>query len=346
MFELLKQLTELPGPTGMEEPVQAALRDLWGPHALKMWTTPVGNLHAHIGGRGPRMLLAAHADEICLLVRAITEGGFLLLSTGQGEQTNPLPNPLAIGQPVLVLGRNGPVPGVVARASGHVRTPDERMRDRLDWHEVFVDLGLPARHAVASAGITVGAPVIFDMRTRRLGELVTGKAMDDRAALAIMTEVAHRVERGSLAYDLHFVSTVQEEVGLAGAASVAADFEGAVALDVGLVADIPSIPFERFPARLGGGPILGIKDNLVHYSRTLLHALQRVAERDRIPTQPLVFSRYTSDGVAFVRSGIPTALLAYGTRYTHSPFEMVHARDLDQTVDLLVAFLTTAPDAS
>ncbi|MGQ0550492.1 MAG: M42 family metallopeptidase [Armatimonadota bacterium] len=346
MFELLKQLTELPGPTGMEEPVQAALRDLWGPQALEMWTTPVGNLHAHIGGRGSKMLLAGHADEICLLVRAITDTGFLLLSTGQGEQSNPLPNPLAIGQAVAVLGRDGAVPGVLARASGHVRTVEERLRDRLDWNEVFVDLGLPTRHAVAAAGVTIGAPVIFDVRTRRLGELIVGKAMDDRAALAIMSEVARRVDRKSLAYDLSLVSTVQEEVGLTGAASVAADYEGAIALDVGLVADIPSVPTERFPARLGGGPILGIKDNFVHYSRRLLGGLQRIADRERIPTQPLVFSRYTSDGVAFVRSGIPTALLAYGTRYTHSPFEMVHLRDLEQSVALLMAFLTTPPDAA
>ena len=341
MFDLLKRLTEIPGPTGMEGAVQAALRELWEPHAERIWMTPVGNLHAQIDGRGPKMLLAGHADEICLLVRAVTDDGFLLLSTGQGEQTNVLPNPLAIGQPIQVLGQGGPVPGIVARASGHVRTEEERKRDRLDWNEIFVDLGLPTRAAVEAAGITIGAPLVFDVSTRLLGDLVVGKAMDDRAALAIMTEVARRIDRAALRYELHFVSTVQEEVGLVGAASVAAGYDGAIALDVGLVADIPSTPRERFPARLGGGPILGYKDILVHYDRRLLDGLRRVADRKGIPTQALVFSRYTSDGVAFARTGIPTALLAYGTRYTHSPFEMVHLRDLEQTVELLVAYLTT-----
>ncbi|MGQ0570045.1 MAG: M42 family metallopeptidase [Armatimonadota bacterium] len=321
--------------------MQDALRELWAPHAEDLWITPVGNLHARIGGRGPKLLIGGHADEICLLVRAITDDGFLWLSTGQGEQTNTMPNPLALGQPVLVLGRHGPVPGILARASGHIRTDEERHRDRLDWPEVFVDLGLPARAAVAEAGVAIGAPVIFETATRRLGELVVGKAMDDRAALAIMTEVARRVDRAALRYELHLVSTVQEEVGLVGAASVAAEYAGAIALDVGLVADIPPVPSERFPARLGGGPILGYKDILVHYDRRILDALQRTADRLDIPTQPLVFSRYTSDGVAFIKNGIPTALVAYATRYTHSPFEMVHLRDLEQTVQLLVAYLTS-----
>jgi putative aminopeptidase FrvX len=139
------------------------------------------------------------------------------------------------------------------------------------------------------------------------------------------------------------VSTVQEEVGLIGAASAAATegFAGAIALDVGLVADIPSVPYERFPARLGGGPILGYKDVNYHYDRKILDRLRRVAEHRGIPTQPLVFSRYSSDGVEFARSGVPSALLAYGTRYTHSPFEMVHLRDLEMTVELLIAYLTS-----
>lgn len=343
MFELVKRLCDLPGPTGAEAPVQAAVRDLWAPHAERVWTTPIGNLHAKIGGRGFKVLLGAHADEICLLVRAVTDDGFLWLSTGQGEQTNPMPNPLAIGQPVVVLGRAGAVPGILARASGHIRTEEERQRDRLGWEEIFVDLGLPSRAAVTSAGIAVGAPVIFDVATRRLGELVVGKAMDDRAALAIMTEVARRVDRSALCYELHLVSTVQEEVGLLGAASAAASagFAGAIALDVGLVADIPSVPYARFPARLGGGPMLGYKDVSYHYDRKILDRLQRVAEQRGIPTQPLVFSRYSSDGVEFARSGVPTALVAYATRYTHSPFEMVHLRDLEQTVDLLIAYLTS-----
>jgi endoglucanase len=347
VFDLVKRLCDLPGPSGMEDPVQTVVRELWEPLSQRVWTTPIGNVHAQVGGRGPKVLLGAHADEICLMVRAVTPDGFLLLSTGQGEQTNSAPNPLAVGQPVAVLGRTGAVPGILARASGHIRTDEERRRDRLDWHEIFVDLGLASADAVAQAGIRVGAPVIFDVATRRLGELVVGKAMDDRAALAIMTEVARRVDRASLRCELHLVSTVQEEVGLIGAASVAAagGFSGAIALDVGLVADIPPVPFERFPARLGGGPILGYKDVNYHYDRKILDRLQAIAGRRGIPVQPLVFSRYSSDGVEFARSGVPSALLAYGTRYTHSPFEMVHLHDLEQTVDLLVAYLTTEETA-
>lgn len=264
MFDLLKRLCDLPGPTGMEGAVQAVMRELWEPLAARVWMTPIGNLHAQIGGKGPKFLIAAHADEICLVVRAVTGDGFLWLSTGQGELINAMPNPLAIGQPVTVLGHHGPVPGIVGRASGHILTEEERQRDRLGWHEIFVDLGLSSRAAVAQSGVGIGAPVIFDVATRRLGDFVVGKAMDDRAALAIATEIARRVDRGALRWELHLVSTVQEEIGLVGAATAAADVDAAVALDVALVADIPSVPFERFPARLGDGPAVGYKDIRVH----------------------------------------------------------------------------------
>jgi endoglucanase len=340
MFDLLKRLCDLPGPTGMEGAVQAVMRELWEPLAVRVWSTPIGNLHAQIGGTGPRFLIAAHADEICLVVRAITDDGFLWLSTGQGEVVNTMPNPLAIGQPVTVLGARGPVPGIIGRASGHILTEDERQRDRLGWHEIFVDLGLSSRAAVTASGVGIGAPVIFDVATRRLGECVIGKAMDDRAALAIATEVARRVDRSALRYELHLVSTVQEEIGLVGAATAAAGFDGAVALDVALVADIPSVPFERFPARLGGGPAVGYKDIRVHYDRRITDGLVRAAGRRGIAVQPLVFSRYSSDAAAFMQHGIPSALVAYPTRYTHSPFEMVDLRDLEQTVELLTAYLT------
>ncbi len=340
MFELVKRLCDLPGPTGMEGPVQNVMRELWEPLATRVWTTPIGNVHAQIGGKGPKFLIAAHADEICLVVRAVTEDGFLWVSTGQGELTNTMPNPLAIAQPVNVLGRDGPVPGIVARASGHILTDEERQRDRLGWHEIFVDLGLTTKAAVTKSGVGIGAPVIFDVTTRRLGEFVVGKAMDDRAALAIATEVARRVDRGALRYELHLVSTVQEEIGLVGAATAAAGFDGAVALDVGLVADIPTVPFERFPARLGGGPAVGYKDIRVHYDRRITDGLIRAGGRRGIPVQPLVFSRYSSDAAAFMQHGVPAALVTYPTRYTHSAFEMVHLRDLEQTVELLIAYLT------
>ena len=77
LFELVKTLTELPGPVGHEEPVQVWLADRWGRISNEVRRTRVGNVLARLGGRGPRLVLGGHADEICLMVKSVSEEGFL-----------------------------------------------------------------------------------------------------------------------------------------------------------------------------------------------------------------------------------------------------------------------------
>ena len=121
----------------------------------------------------------------------------------------------------------------------------------------------------------------------------------------------------------------------------ALDVDLCVNLDVGLVGDIPGPDKRDFPAKLGAGPILVHKDNSAHYSRRLTGDLARVAAQQGIPVQQAVFQNYGSDAAALLRRGAEAALLAYPTRYTHSPIETVDEGDLRSCVDLLVAFATT-----
>jgi endoglucanase len=138
-------------------------------------------------------------------------------------------------------------------------------------------------------------------------------------------------------------STVQEENGLLGAASLADEmsFDFAIALDVGLTGDIPGPDKRDFPSRLGGGPVVVYQDASCHYSRRLTDALIAVGRAENIPVQRAVFQNYGSDGAALIRRGVETALLTYPTRYTHSPIETVDESDLVNTVALLTAFVTT-----
>lgn len=348
MFERIKTFTELPGPGGDEWGVQRFLIKRWQPRAQSIDLTPVGNLITTVGGSGPRIMLAAHADEICFVVRHISEDGFVWLASGQ---RNPEQRPtlrssvfLPWGHPALILTETGSVECLFATLTGHVLTPEQRAKTEWDWNDIFLDVGASSRLAAEDLGIQVGDRVIWNPPTRRMGHYVYGKAMDDRVCLAVMDRLLEVLDLDDLAYELVFVSTVQEEIGLIGAESAAqqAGCEKAIALDVGLVGDVPGVDPRDASARLGGGPSIIHKD-LYNYSRPLTLALMQNAREAGIPVQPAVFNSYGSDAGAFTRHGIQAALVVVPTRYTHSPFEMVHLHDVEQTVSLLKHFLETQP---
>ncbi|MDA0700293.1 MAG: M20/M25/M40 family metallo-hydrolase [bacterium] len=338
-------LTEMIAPTGYEAPVQAWLDERWSAAGAKVRHSRIGNLYAHVGGAGPKLAIAAHADEISWRVKSIHADGFLWLTPGAGgSELNP-PYASYLAQPCVVVTPKGHVPGVVGAATGHVATKAQREANRIDWGDVFLDIGARSREEAVRWGVHAGAPVVPNVPTRRVGANLVGKAMDDRAALAVMTQLLERVDRTRLAYDLWLVSTVQEEIGLVGASSVEG-FDLAIALEVGLAGDIPTVGLDYVPARLGGGPILGHKDALVAYDVALTRRLQAVAEAAGIPVQHLVFHSFGSDGKAFMANDVPSALLAYPTRYTHSPIESVDEGDLEAMVRLLEAFVTQPAEPS
>jgi len=342
LFDLVKELTETPGPVGHEDPVQDWLAVRWARVSSEVRRTRVGNVLARIGGNGPRLLLFGHADEICLVVKSVTDDGFLHLWNYGNDATGYPPKWFfPVYQPALVVTSTGTVEGVFAKASGHVTGGRLRDKEKTEWNDWFVDVGARSRSDVDAMGIFAGARVIWNPPTRRIGRNIVGKAMDDRAALAIVTLAAERLaEEGRLAYELWIGSTVQEENGLIGAASLADEvtFDRAVAVDVGLTGDHPGPDPKDFPAKLGAGPTVVYQDASCHYSRRLSDELVAAAARARLPVQRAVYQFYGSDGSALLRRGVETALLTYPTRYTHSPIETVDEGDLLATVDLLCAF--------
>lgn len=348
MFSLLKTYCELPGPGGDEAFAQKFVAETWQPRVKSVEITPVGNLIARVGGSGPRLLIGAHVDEICFVVKYISDDGFVWITTGQRD-TDQRPSMramvfLPLGHSALVLTTRGPVEGIFATLTGHVLTAVQRAKTQLDWNDVFVDIGAPSRADAEAKGVRIGDRVIWNPPTRRIGDLVYGKAMDDRVALAIMDRLLDVLDRSRLAYDLTYVSTIQEEAGLIGAESVArqAGCELAIALDVGLAGDVPGVDPRDMSTRLGGGPCIVHKD-FYSYSRPLTLTLLRTAQAAGIPVQPAVFGFYGSDAGAFIRQGVQSALVVVPTRYTHSPFEMLHLGDVELSVRLLKSFLETKP---
>lgn len=335
---LLRALSALPGPTGQEDEVTAWVRREWEGRG-EITRTPVGNLFLRIPGPGPRVLLAAHADELSLIVRSITPDGFLRVLPGERDQFS---FPYFIGSPLKVLADGGPLPGVVATTTGHALTPEQKDRTRLTWDEIFVDVGLTAAEC-AERGIRVGTRMVWDPEIRRLGRLLVGKAMDDRLGVAVLVELSRRLQGAKPRFDVTLALTVQEEIGMVGASSLARDgrsFEMGFIIDNGLAGDIPTVSEAHIPVRLGAGPALVHRDSSVHYSRRLIAEMRALAERRAIPVQDAVLYHYSSDGAHLVRQGMETLLVAPPIRYSHSPFEAIDPADVESTVRLFEAFLT------
>lgn len=344
LFDTVKALTELPGPVGHEQPVQEWLSTRWRTFAREVKQTPVGNLLAHVGGEGPRLVLVAHADEICLMGKSITEDGFFHFWPYYNDTVGHPPrwfNP--VNQPALVVTPHGNIEGVFATASGHVVGGRNSTKQHVEWNDWFVDVGARTRDEAEEMGLRPGCPIIWNPLTRRIGQNLVGKAMDDRVALAIATIVGERLAaEGKLAYEVWLASTVQEENGLIGAASLVDEqqFQRAIALDVGLTGDIPGTDPRDFPAKLGYGPVVVYHDGSCAYSPRFSDEIVARAHAKSLPVQQAVFQHYGSDGAALIRGGVETALLAYPTRYTHSPIETVDERDVRACCDLLAAVLT------
>ena len=343
---LVRTLSELPGPTGQEEAVQSWLLAHWRTFSEYVEVTPVNNVLAKIGGQGRRLVVMGHADEICLMVKSVTDSGHLHVWPFYRDALGRPPrwfNPAS--QPCLVLTDHGTIPGYIATATGHVVGGQSSNAGHLEWNDLFIEIGARSAEEVRALGIHPGCRVVWNPRMARLGDhLLVGKAMDDRAALAIATVVGELLAgRDDLAFEVWLASTVQEENGLLGASSVvdAQSFDLAINLDVGMTADYPGPDLRDWPSRLGHGPILVHSDSSGQYTRTLIRDLAAAGDTVGAPVQHAIFQNFGSDGAELIRRGVETALLAYPTRYTHSPIETVDIRDLVATIRLILAFATT-----
>jgi tetrahedral aminopeptidase len=345
-FEALKRICEITGPIGYPDDMNAYLREEWGPLGA-VTETPVGNVVAHIGGQGPKILLDAHSDEIGYVVRSISDDGFLWITTAQ-RMIRPklsLSELLMLGQPALIVGRGGrKIEGIFATVTGHVATADQRAKHEHDFNDLFVDIGARSKAEAVAWGVTPGSLVIWNAPTRRMGEggkFIYGKALDARMGLHIATEVARRADQGKLKFDLYLGSSIQEENGLIGAESLIrhADFAQAISIEVGLAGDIPLVDAREMPVALGKGPVLVYKDGSVHHDRHLTERLADIAEAHGIPYQFAAYAQFGNNAKEFIAAGVPSVMITPPTRYTHSPFEMCHEDDVENAIRLLVAYL-------
>ncbi len=351
VISLLKQLSEADGLSGHEEPVRELLRQIWQPFVDEIREGKLGSLIALKRGTGsegstelaevprPKLMLAAHMDEIGLMVTGV-EKGFLRFTRVGGTDRRVL-----LGLEVVVHGRRDrsaersrrSLPGIVVTRPPHVLSVEERKKT-VPWDKLFVDVGLPAEEVERL--VTVGDLIsiqreMVELKNRR----VAGKAMDNRACVAVVTLALEQLAGVRHAWDVFAVATVQEETGLKGAITSAYGLapDLAVALDATFGKHPGVTEVDGFP--LGEGPTVGIGPN---FHPGLVTRLKEVAEAHEIPYQvePLPGDSGTDAwAIQVTREGVPTALISIPVRYMHQPVETLAAQDVERAGRLLAAFI-------
>jgi putative aminopeptidase FrvX len=334
--DLLFSLSAAHGPVGYEDEPRDIVRDQLEEIADHVETDAMGTVVGTIEGSSDRdVVVAAHVDEVGFMVTHVDEGFLKVDSLGAWNAE------ILRAQPVVVHTADGPLEGVVGAEPAHTRDEDEF--ESVD--DVAIDLGL-AGDEVAER-VAVGDVVTLDTDPRELGDCVVGKALDDRAGVWAMLAAARRADPDAT---VHLCATVQEEVGLRGAAAVATDPDYdpdlAIAVDGTLERGAPGTDDADRMTELGAGVGIKRKDGSVLPSPTVVDWLTQVADDEGIAHQREVARNIGTDTAALQSAGGATfaGALSIPVRYHHSPVELAHRADLTATVDLLAAALERTGD--
>ncbi|MGZ0748052.1 M42 family metallopeptidase [Haloparvum sp. AD34] len=334
-FPLLQELTETSGVPGYEDRVRDVVRREFEDSVDEVRSDAMGNVVGTIEGDSDySVAVAAHMDEIGFMVRHVTDEGFVQVDALGGWDARVLR-----AQRVTIHADDGDVTGVIGSVPPHTLTEEQREKDD-EVKDVAIDLGRDAEEVEEL--VSVGDLVTLEQTTEKMGDSVTGKALDDRVCLFTMLEAARAIENPEVT--IHFCATVQEEVGLRGAQALGVDVDPdlAVALDVTVANDVPQIEDEADAVTdLGDGTAIKLKDSSVITNPKVHRRIREVAETEDIEHQIEVLPAGGTDTAGFqnTNGAKPVGAISIPTRYLHTVTETARGEDVEATIDLLTAFL-------
>lgn len=334
MLETLKALMETDGISGDEIDVRNFIMKDIRKHVDDITVDNTGNLFAHKKGGAPRVMLAAHMDEIGLMVKNIDDSGNIFFSRIGGAEPITL-----IGQRVKIKTGKDPVFGVITTPLLSNGDPVYSI-PKVD--EMHIDTGL-GKEELAKAGVRAGTFIALQQETCTLSDkIIYGRALDDRIGCYILLELARRLKKTE--NEVYFVFTVQEEIGVYGAKTSAYKIrpDWAIAVDVTNAEDRGNKPHANV---LGGGPCITLKDAGMITNKCLNIWLEDTAKRKSIPLQYDVGEKGTTDAlsISLSREGVPATVLGVAVRNLHSTIGMASISDIENTIRLLEEFLANAP---
>lgn len=335
---LLEQLTEAVAVSGQEAAVRAIIRREVEGSAERIEVDALGNLLVQRTGRGrmcPRVLVAAHMDEVGLMIVGADSEGLLRFEVVGGLAVGHLP-----GKPVWI-GRER-VPGVIGASPVHLVGHEVETRE-FAVDDLRIDIGAETKEA-ALERIRPGTCATFASPFVELGPTIRAKALDDRLGVAALIELVRQPPEG---IDLLAVFTVQEEIGARGARAAAyqLDPDVALALDAAPAHDLPTWDGEentQYNTRLGAGAAIYIADRATISHPRLLDLFVSTAREEGLPYQLRQPGGGGTDAGAMhrVRQGIPSLSLSVPVRYAHTPASIASLDDWRATVRLAWAALS------
>jgi endoglucanase len=336
---LLKRLTEAHGVPGYEDEVREIFcAELAG--AGKFATDRAGSVLCDLGGKGPRVLLAGHMDEVGFRVQNITEDGFLKLVAVGGWWPHVL-----LAQTLVVKTTEGrKISGVVGSKPPHFM-PEAERKNVMPLDQMFVDVGASSRDEVAEWGVRVGDPVAPDTRFQELAGKgrYLAKAFDNRAGMGVAIEAGKELAAMQRSNCLLVAGTVQEEVGLRGAQTLAtlAKPDVAVLLEGTPADDTPGFDPSMGQGRVGEGVQIRMHDPSAIMNPRLAALAVETAEKEGIPHQVAVRTSGGTDAgrVHLTGEGVPCVVLGVPARYIHSHRAVIDMVDYVATTRLAVALV-------
>jgi endoglucanase len=330
VFGLTAEYAGIDAISGHEQELVARLADDLRPHVDEVFVDHFGNVVGtrHGEDRETSLMISAHSDEIGMLVKSIELTGMVRIAPIGGVSES-----LLVGRHVRARG----VSGVVGNKAGHISTPEER-RTAPTFRDLYVDFGFDTAEDVESAGIRVGDPIAYDAPVKRLGnpDRISGKAVDNRISCALVVLLAKALKEATLPSTVHFVVTVQEEVGLRGAQIITHRLNptAAIAVDTMPAGGTPDVSdTQDLTLRIGEGPVLTLASRSSSGGALaqpgMVSFLDLCADNVDVSMQRGLFFGGNSDAASMhlVRSGIPVGIVNIARRYSHSPVEMLDLND-------------------
>lgn len=328
-MKLLEKLLNAYGPSGNEESVRKIIAKEIRPYVNEMWVDKMGNLIAVEKGVGPKVMVAAHMDEVGLMVKSIDDDGKIRFST------------IGFMDPFVLVGQKVHVQtkkkfhGVVSLKELHESGDMEKV-PKID--KLYVDTGL-SKTELKRKGVKVGTYLIPEQKFFYLGsnEWIAGKAMDDRIGCYILIELAKRMKKSK--QQIYLVFTVQEEMGLYGAKTSAFGLEPdwGIAVDATIANDFEA----SGNVRLGKGPAITVKDDEMIANKHINERLTHLAKKKKIPFQLEVIDVGTSDAmnISLSRTGVPSTTIGVPIRNIHSTVSVANINDIKNSITLLYDLL-------
>jgi endoglucanase len=330
---LIKELCQIPAPSGFEQMAADRIAEILKPLVDDIWSDAMGNV---IGVKrcglenAPKLLLDAHMDEIGFIVTEIC-GGFLKFSSIGKYDPRLLP-----GREVCIMAEK-PLYGVIGCLPPHILSEEEKEK-AIEIKNLYIDTGLSEENLKKL--VPVGTPGVFAGEYFELGEEnIVSKALDDRLCVGVLLKVMENIRDAKLAFDVYFMASTQEEVGMRGSAPGAFGVEPdyCIAVDVTFAQQPDTQKSETFKA--GGGVTLGIGPNA---SRGITQKLAETAKRHNIPYSMEVMPGSSGTNawpVQVICQGVATAIVSVPVKYMHSPIETVKLTDAEAACALITEYI-------